>query len=132
MEVSHRVKETAGLKELAKDVAAFANHIGGIIVVGMADTKGVPTKFIMDSDVSDAHQRHLQQAVAHNTAPPVRVETRAVDNPATPGRGSSGSGRRAVGLSGCRAVGLSGCRAVGLSGCRAVGLSGCRAVGLSA
>jgi hypothetical protein len=75
-----------GKEELAKDIAAFANHIGGIIVVGMADTNGIPTK-VMDSDVSDAHQRHLQQVVAHNTAPPVRFETRAVHNPATPGRG---------------------------------------------
>ncbi|WP_331724025.1 ATP-binding protein [Streptomyces sp. NBC_00005] len=75
-----------GKEELAKDIAAFANHIGGIIVVGMADTKGIPTQ-VMDSDVSDAHQRHLHQVVARNTAPPVRFEMRPLHNPATPGKG---------------------------------------------
>ncbi|MGW7610307.1 AlbA family DNA-binding domain-containing protein [Streptomyces sp. NPDC054766] len=75
-----------GKEELAKDVAAFANHIGGVIVVGMADVKGIPAK-VMDSDVFDAHQRHLQQVVVRYTAPPVRFDMRAVHNPDDPGRG---------------------------------------------
>ncbi|MEV4335439.1 ATP-binding protein [Streptomyces sp. NPDC049597] len=38
--------------ELAKHVAAFANHIGGLLIVGMADAKGTPSK-VMDGDVSE-------------------------------------------------------------------------------
>ncbi|MFJ6663652.1 helix-turn-helix domain-containing protein [Streptomyces sp. NPDC091383] len=78
--------DTKGKEELAKDVAAFANHIGGVLVVGLADTQGIPSK-VTDSDVTDAHQRHLQQVVASNTAPPVRFDLRAVHNPTNPGRG---------------------------------------------
>lgn len=66
--------------ELAKDVAAFANHIGGLLIVGMAEAKGIPSK-VMDSDVSDEHQRHLHQVLARHTAPPVRFAMRAVPNP---------------------------------------------------
>ncbi|MFE0630869.1 helix-turn-helix domain-containing protein [Streptomyces sp. NPDC058864] len=66
--------------ELAKDVAAFANHVGGVLVVGMADARGIPSK-VMDADVSDRLRRHLQQVVAANTAPPVRFDMRPVPNP---------------------------------------------------
>ncbi|MFF7199129.1 helix-turn-helix domain-containing protein [Streptomyces sp. NPDC088197] len=77
-----------GKEEFAKDVAGFANHIGGVIVVGMAEVKGIPSK-VVDADVSDALRRHLQQVVASNTAPPVRFDMRAVPNPdpAADGRG---------------------------------------------
>ncbi|MGY4960579.1 AlbA family DNA-binding domain-containing protein [Streptomyces sp. 900105245] len=78
--------DAKGKEELAKDVAAFANHIGGVLVVGLADTQGIPSK-VMDSDVTDAHQRHIQQVVARTTAPPVRFDMRAVHSPTSPGRG---------------------------------------------
>lgn len=67
-------------EELAKDVAAFANHIGGVLVVGMADARGIPSK-VMDADCSDRLRRHIQQVVAANTAPPVRLDMRPVANP---------------------------------------------------
>ncbi|MFB8141714.1 AlbA family DNA-binding domain-containing protein [Streptomyces parvus] len=67
-------------EEFAKDLAAFANHIGGVLIVGMAEVRGVPSK-VMDTDVSDQLRRHLQQVVAANTAPPVRFDMRAVPNP---------------------------------------------------
>jgi hypothetical protein len=73
--------------ELAKDVAAFANHVGGVLVVGMADSQGIPSK-VMDADTSDRLRRHLQQVAAALTAPPVRFDMRPVPNPADPnGRG---------------------------------------------
>jgi hypothetical protein len=77
-----------GKEELAKDVAGFANHIGGVLVVGMAEVRGIPSK-VMDTDVSDSLQRHLQQVVASNTSPPVRFEMKAMPNPdpAALGRG---------------------------------------------
>ncbi|MGW3579838.1 AlbA family DNA-binding domain-containing protein [Streptomyces rubiginosohelvolus] len=67
-------------EEFAKDLAAFANHIGGVLIVGMAEARGVPSK-VMDTDVSDQLRRHLQQVAAANTAPPVRFDMRAVPNP---------------------------------------------------
>lgn len=73
-------------EEFAKDLVEFANHLGGVFIVGMAETKGVPSS-VTTSDVSDAHQRHLQQVAARYTAPPVRFEMRAVPNPDTPGHG---------------------------------------------
>ncbi|MFJ8608169.1 helix-turn-helix domain-containing protein [Streptomyces sp. NPDC093675] len=72
--------------ELAKDVAAFANHVGGVLVIGMAEARGLPSK-VMDTDISDAHLRHLHQVIARHTAPVVRFAMRPVPNPATPGRG---------------------------------------------
>lgn len=67
-------------EESAKDLAAFANHIGGVLIVGMAEARGIPSK-VMDTDVSDQLRRHLQQVAAANTAPPVRFDMRAVPNP---------------------------------------------------
>ncbi|ALC26239.1 hypothetical protein ABE83_03475 [Streptomyces sp. CFMR 7] len=67
-------------EEFAKDLAAFANHIGGVLIVGMAEARGIPSK-VMDTDVSDQLRRHLQQVAAANTAPPVRFDMRAVPNP---------------------------------------------------
>ncbi|MFE8975826.1 MULTISPECIES: AlbA family DNA-binding domain-containing protein [Streptomyces] len=67
-------------EEFAKDLTAFANHVGGVLIVGMAEARGVPSK-VMDTDLSDQLRRHLQQVVAANTAPPVRFDMRAVPNP---------------------------------------------------
>ena len=76
-------RDDEGKEEFAKDVVAFANHLGGVLIVGMADARGIPSQ-VVDSDVSDAHQRHLLQVAARRIAPPVRLEMRAVHNPATP------------------------------------------------
>ncbi|WP_374547984.1 ATP-binding protein [Streptomyces sp. DH7] len=37
-------------EELAKDVCSFANHIGGVLIVGLAEARGIPSK-IMDLGV---------------------------------------------------------------------------------
>ncbi|MEV7770123.1 ATP-binding protein [Kitasatospora sp. NPDC086791] len=79
-------KDEEGKEEFAKDVVSFANHLGGLIVVGLADAKGIPSQ-VFDSDVSDAHQRHLRQVAARRIAPAVRLEMRAVHNPEKQGRG---------------------------------------------
>ncbi|MEG9551416.1 ATP-binding protein [Streptomyces baarnensis] len=75
-------------EELAKDVCSFANHIGGVLIVGLAEARGVPTK-IMDLDVPDwdAWLRHLAQVIGSSTAPPVRYETYSVRDPADPKQG---------------------------------------------
>lgn len=72
--------------ELAKDVAAFANHVGGVLLIGIAEAKGLPSK-VMDGDVSDGHMRHLHQVIARHTAPVVRFAMRPVPNPTAPGQG---------------------------------------------
>lgn len=39
---AHCTSEAKSREELAKDVAAFANHMGGVIIIGMAEHRGVP------------------------------------------------------------------------------------------
>lgn len=75
-----------GKEELAKDICALANHIGGALVIGLTDVRGVPTK-VVDIDLADAHLRHLEQVIGSSTAPQVRYETYPIRNPDDPGRG---------------------------------------------
>ncbi|MFB8247291.1 helix-turn-helix domain-containing protein [Streptomyces sp. NPDC055952] len=83
---AHYSADDKGREELAKDVAAFANHTGGLLVLGMAEDKGVPSK-VFDVDLDDRHLRHIRQVVANNTAPPVPYEAIAVPNPEALGTG---------------------------------------------
>lgn len=83
---AHYANEDKGKEELAKDVAAFANHVGGLLILGMAEAKGVPSK-VMDVDLDDRYFRHIRQVIAANTAPPVPYEPIAVPNPDSPGNG---------------------------------------------
>lgn len=77
-----------GKEELAKDVCSFANHTGGILVVGLAESGGIPSK-IMDLDVAnwDAWLRHLAQVIGSTTAPPVRYEAYPLRDPDDPKQG---------------------------------------------
>jgi predicted HTH transcriptional regulator len=77
---AHYTMDPKGKEELAKDVAAFANHTGGLLVLGMAEARGVPSK-VFDVDLDDAHLRHIQQVIVANTAPPVRYEAISVPKP---------------------------------------------------
>jgi hypothetical protein len=83
---AHYSADDRGREELAKDIAAFANHTGGLLVLGMAEDKGVPSK-VFDVDLDDHHLRHIRQVVANNTAPPVPYEAIAVPNPEAPATG---------------------------------------------
>ncbi|MGW9211236.1 AlbA family DNA-binding domain-containing protein [Embleya sp. NPDC055664] len=83
---AHYTAAPESREELAKDVAAFANHLGGVIVIGVAGARGVPSK-AFDVELDDAHVRDLQQRIASSTAPPVRWEPFRKPNPADPGRG---------------------------------------------
>ncbi|WTX01137.1 ATP-binding protein (plasmid) [Streptomycetaceae bacterium NBC_01309] len=82
----HYTSDPKSREELAKDVAAFANHIGGVIVLGIADARGVPSK-AFDVDLADHQVRDLQQRIAATTAPPVRWEAFRKENPSNPGHG---------------------------------------------
>ncbi|MCX5256719.1 putative DNA binding domain-containing protein [Streptomyces canus] len=83
---AHYASGDQGREELAKDVAAFANHTGGLLILGMAEAKGVPS-LVCDVDLDDSRLRHIQQVVAKNTAPPVPYEAIPVHNPDAPGTG---------------------------------------------
>ncbi|GAA4026975.1 hypothetical protein GCM10022232_85860 [Streptomyces plumbiresistens] len=82
----HYTADPKSREELAKDIAAFANHLGGVIVIGMAEQHGVPFR-AFDVDLGDHHLRDLQQRIASTTAPPVRWEPLRKENPANPGHG---------------------------------------------
>jgi hypothetical protein len=82
----HYASDDKGREELAKDVAALANHRGGVLVLGMAEAKGVPS-LVIDVDLDDHHLRRMRQVIANNTAPPVPYETIRVPNPDAPGTG---------------------------------------------
>ncbi|WP_405542514.1 ATP-binding protein [Streptomyces phaeochromogenes] len=82
----HYSADPKSREELAKDVASFANHLGGVIVIGMAESRGVPSR-AFDVDLGDQHLRDLQQRIASTTAPPIRWEPLRKENSATPGHG---------------------------------------------
>ncbi|GGU02349.1 hypothetical protein GCM10010272_54450 [Streptomyces lateritius] len=70
---AHYGSDDKGKEELAKCVAALANHRGGVLVIGMAEAKGVPSR-VFDVDLDDYHLRRIRQVIANNTAPPVPYE----------------------------------------------------------
>ncbi|MEU0853496.1 ATP-binding protein [Streptomyces flaveolus] len=83
---THYASDDKGKEELAKDVAALANHRGGVLVLGMAEAKGVPSR-VFDVDLDDQHLRRIRQVIANNTAPPVPYEPIRVPDPDDEGRG---------------------------------------------
>ncbi|GIH25115.1 hypothetical protein Aph01nite_34250 [Acrocarpospora phusangensis] len=50
-------------EDIAVDIATFANHRGGMIVVGVAEARGVPTK-ILPIEVGDQLRRRIDQAAS--------------------------------------------------------------------
>jgi hypothetical protein len=71
--------------ELAKDVAAFANSGGGILVLGVAEEKGCASA-ATPVKIGDPSQRHIQQVMVSRIQPFVHgVELRAI--PTAPPRG---------------------------------------------
>lgn len=63
-------------QEFGKDVAALANSRGGLIIVGVADTKGVATsvpRFALGA-TPEAEERRLRQALANHVSPIPRCE----------------------------------------------------------
>ncbi|WP_433358725.1 AlbA family DNA-binding domain-containing protein [Streptosporangium sp. CA-115845] len=74
-----------GNDDVAVDVATFANHTGGLIIVGMADVGDIPSKAL---DVRFQRlQSRIRNAVATRVHPMPRFAMREVPNPANPGHG---------------------------------------------
>jgi Putative DNA-binding domain len=64
--------------ELAKDVAAFANSAGGVLVIGVAEDKG-SASHANSVDISDPCMRHITQVMASRIEPFIHgVELRAI------------------------------------------------------
>lgn len=57
-----------GRFELGKDVAAFANALGGLIIIGIGDTAGVPSGFSHQSP-TDAARRDVTSTLVRRLAP---------------------------------------------------------------
>lgn len=76
--------DPAGRAELAKDVVAFANHTGGLLICGIADVGGTASK-AMPWDATDSHVRHIHSVIAAHTSPLPQVDAFVV-----PADGASG------------------------------------------
>lgn len=72
--------------EFAKDVAAFANSVGGVIVLGVADTRGVATKLMPRDDFGDPEIRRFRSIIAERVHPLVPIETIEVPSVDEPGK----------------------------------------------
>ncbi|MFI6883853.1 helix-turn-helix domain-containing protein [Streptosporangium canum] len=78
-------RKEKGNDDIAVDVATFANHIGGLIIVGMADVGDIPSKAL---DVRFQRlQSRIRNAVAARVHPMPRLAMREVANPNIPGQG---------------------------------------------
>ncbi|MFF0769869.1 helix-turn-helix domain-containing protein [Nonomuraea wenchangensis] len=74
-----------GNEDIAVDIATFANHVGGLIIVGMAEVAEVPSK-VMDIEFGNIESR-IRQAVASRIHPMPNFTILRVENPDSPGRG---------------------------------------------
>ncbi|KAB2910161.1 MAG: ATP-binding protein [Kofleriaceae bacterium] len=69
--------------EAAKDVAAFANHLGGTILVGAAEQDGTLVKYLpLNQSDADDVAAHFERSVAGRCRPPPLVETKRIPHEA--------------------------------------------------
>jgi hypothetical protein len=57
-----------GAEELAKDMAAFANGVGGMVLVGVAED-GLVASAVTPVGIGDAERRRLVEILARRVAP---------------------------------------------------------------
>lgn len=65
-------------KELARDVAAFANAYGGYLIFGIREEEGVARELVGVEGDPDRNVTDLENAIRDRTEPPVEVQTVAV------------------------------------------------------
>src|SRR5690349_7316861 len=72
---AHYSADQAGRAELAKDVAALANGIGGVLVLGLAEDRrsSIPSA-VTPVELTDGKVRQIRQAIASNLRPTPRIE----------------------------------------------------------
>lgn len=72
---THYSADPAGRAELTKDVAALANGIGGVLVLGLAeDRRSLFPTAVTPVEFTDGKLRQIRQAVASNLRPTPRIE----------------------------------------------------------
>lgn len=71
-----------GTQSIAVDIATFANHRGGVILIGMVDANAIPSK-VVEVDLSDAVKRRINESAAQRIFPMPQYAVRMVPNPAT-------------------------------------------------
>ncbi|MCX4427022.1 AlbA family DNA-binding domain-containing protein [Streptomyces mirabilis] len=71
----HYSADQAGRAELAKDVAALANGIGGVLVLGLAEDRrtSIPNA-VTPVELTDGKARQIRQTIASNLRPTPRIE----------------------------------------------------------
>lgn len=68
--------------EKAKDVAAFANHLGGCILIGAAENKGQLSKYVgLTPDEAGKVRDDYSKAVAQRCQPPPTVDFEEYEDP---------------------------------------------------
>ncbi|GAA3957534.1 hypothetical protein GCM10023085_45040 [Actinomadura viridis] len=69
-----------GSDDVAVDITTFANHLGGVIVVGMAEVNAQPSK-IIGIELTDELERWIHTRVADRVFPKPRFRLRRVPDP---------------------------------------------------
>lgn len=87
-DLDYKIKYDPGAtarEELAKDIAAFANASGGLLIVGMADDKktALPTHAVQTS-IEDRTLRWIRETAATNIAPLPEFDVTPVPSPTDP------------------------------------------------
>ncbi|NQT37354.1 MAG: ATP-binding protein [Planctomycetes bacterium] len=73
--------QTRQREELLKDVSSFANTVGGHLILGVEEKKGVPTKICgVDCDDMDALKMRLTQIIEQGLEPRANVAIHAISN----------------------------------------------------
>ncbi|MEN3541140.1 RNA-binding domain-containing protein [Microbispora sp. ZYX-F-249] len=72
--------------DIAIDVATFANHVGGVIVVGVAEVDTVPSK-VLHTDLSENSLRTITDAVVAKVSPLPLFDVVPLEDPDAPGTG---------------------------------------------
>ncbi|GLZ09705.1 hypothetical protein Acsp03_71710 [Actinomadura sp. NBRC 104412] len=82
-DLDYKLRYDAGDKgsdDIAVDIATFANHLGGVIIVGMAEANARPSKAV-GIELTDAFQRRIRTCVAGRVFPQPQFDMRAVPDP---------------------------------------------------
>jgi Putative DNA-binding domain len=69
-----------GAEDIAVDIATFANHRGGVIVIGMAEANALPAKAV-GVELSDGLKRRILSTAAQRIFPTPQFELRPVPDP---------------------------------------------------
>jgi hypothetical protein len=72
--------------EIAKDIAALANHRGGVLILGVAENAGRASRLIPRDDFGDPEIRRIRSVLAGRVHPGVPIETISVPSTNEPGK----------------------------------------------